>query len=64
MESTLTSIERRLERIELLLEQLVPLSTEKNIIKKNAFKSKIPTDKEMESYLMKYVFSEKKTSKS
>lgn len=60
MESTLTSIERRLERIELLLEQLVQLSTEKNIIKKSAFKGKMPTDEEMEAYLMKHLFSEKK----
>ncbi|MFV1449132.1 hypothetical protein VBZ51_08290 [Maribacter sp. HS] len=60
MESTLTSIERRLERIELLLEQLIPQSTEKIFIKKSTFKSKIPTDDEMDAYLMKHVFSEKK----
>jgi hypothetical protein len=63
MESTLKSIERRLDRIELLLEQLVPLSIEKDIIKKSAFKSKIPTEEEMDAYLMKHVFSAKKNGK-
>jgi len=60
MDNPFEIINQRLERIELLLEQLVPLSTDKDIVKKNKFKNKIPTDEEMEAYLMKHVFSEKK----
>jgi len=59
MDSPFEIINQRLERIELLLEQLVPSTTEKDIIKKSTFKNKIPTDEEMDAYLMKYVFSEK-----
>ena len=60
MENHFEIINQRLERIELLLEQLVPLSIEKNIIKKGRLKNKIPTEEEMDAYLMTHVFSKKK----
>ncbi|WP_300024324.1 hypothetical protein [uncultured Maribacter sp.] len=60
MENPFEIINKRLERIELLLAQLISTTTEKDIIKKSTFKNKMPTDEEMDAYLMKHVFSEKK----
>ncbi len=57
MENHFEIINNRLERIELLLQKLVPQTTEKKINKISAPVSKMPTEEEMDAYVMKHVFS-------
>ncbi|MEH6745784.1 MAG: hypothetical protein V7670_03010 [Maribacter arcticus] len=60
MENPFRIIDKRLERIELLLEKLVAQATEYKIKKYSSNKNKMPTEQEMDAYLLKHVFSNKK----
>ncbi|MRX62580.1 hypothetical protein [Maribacter luteus] len=61
MDNPYEIIDKRLERIELLLENLVFQTKKKNIKKNNTTKTKMPTEDEMDAYILKTVFSEKKS---
>ena len=64
MENPFEIINQRLERIELLLEELTTSNVTDIKTIKNKRILKMPTDEEMEAYLMKHVFSAKKSPKS
>jgi|GEM_PF-2868835 len=60
MENTLQSIEKRLERIELLLEKLVTEPEEKIIPIKRKPQNNFLTEDEIRSLLLRTVFNRKK----
>jgi hypothetical protein len=57
MDNPFEIFNERLERIEFLLEKLVSETTVQIINKNNVPKSKMPTDEEMDAYLLQNVFS-------
>ncbi|MEP2239070.1 MAG: hypothetical protein ABJI22_11970 [Maribacter sp.] len=60
MENPFEIINKRLERIEQLLEELTTSNVKNIKTTKNKGFLKMPTDEEMDAYLMKHVFSKKK----
>jgi len=60
MENTLKSIEKRLERIELLIEKLVTEPEKKIIPKKRKPQNNFLTEDEIRCLLLKTVFNRKK----
>ncbi|WP_047246951.1 hypothetical protein [Maribacter thermophilus] len=60
MENSFEIIDKRLERIELLLEKLFQNQQQNNISEKTDCETKMPSQEEMDAYILKRFFSDKK----